>query len=231
MQITQKVELDLTQQTALPLLHGVQGDSGTRNVRMLLRSGGSDWQIPEGISVLIGYRKKDGTRGVYDSLPDGNRAWSAQGNLLTITLAPELCSVAGNVELEVMLMQEDKQLTTWTFTLKVAPLSHLKGGKSENYANLAVWMENWMAKYAGGRAVTSAEIDGDGNLIFTMSDDTEILVGKVKGNKGADGQPPIKGTDYWTEADKAELVAEVIAEFPVYTGEALEIYNGEVEEV
>ena len=33
------------------------------------------------------------------------------------------------------------------------------------------------------------------------------------GPAGADGHTPVKGTDYWTAADKAELVADVLAEF------------------
>jgi hypothetical protein len=29
------------------------------------------------------------------------------------------------------------------------------------------------------------------------------------GGKGADGKTPVRGTDYWTEADKAEIKAYV----------------------
>lgn len=48
-----------------------------------------------------------------------------------------------------------------------------------------------------------------------------------KGNKGADGtngkdgingKTPVKGTDYWTEADKAEIVADTLAALPTWTG-------------
>ena len=35
-----------------------------------------------------------------------------------------------------------------------------------------------------------------------------------KGDTGADGHTPIKGTDYFTEADKQELVTAVIAALP-----------------
>ncbi len=34
------------------------------------------------------------------------------------------------------------------------------------------------------------------------------------GTPGADGHTPVKGTDYWTAADKAEIVADVIAALP-----------------
>lgn len=40
-----------------------------------------------------------------------------------------------------------------------------------------------------------------------------------QGQNGADGYTPIKGTDYWTEADKAEIVADVLAEIPVVGSE------------
>lgn len=41
----------------------------------------------------------------------------------------------------------------------------------------------------------------------------------VDGKNGADGRTPIKGTDYFTEADKAEMVSDVISALPKYTGE------------
>ena len=34
------------------------------------------------------------------------------------------------------------------------------------------------------------------------------------GTPGQDGHTPVKGTDYWTETDKAEIVADVIAAIP-----------------
>ena len=38
------------------------------------------------------------------------------------------------------------------------------------------------------------------------------------GAAGADGYTPVKGTDYWTEADKAEIVADTLAALPKWTG-------------
>ena len=40
----------------------------------------------------------------------------------------------------------------------------------------------------------------------------------LKGDKGADGYTPVKGTDYWTAADKAEIVADTLAALPTWTG-------------
>ena len=41
------------------------------------------------------------------------------------------------------------------------------------------------------------------------------------GVTGAAGYTPVKGTDYFTAADKAEMVSAVIAALPVYAGEVL----------
>ena len=43
----------------------------------------------------------------------------------------------------------------------------------------------------------------------------------ANGKDGADGYTPIKGTDYFTDADKAEMVSAVLAAIPVYNGEAV----------
>ena len=58
----------------------------------------------------------------------------------------------------------------------------------------------------------------DGKLKYNGSD------GGIKGDKGADGtngtngKTPVKGTDYWTAADKAEIVADTLAALPTWTG-------------
>lgn len=57
---------------------------------------------------------------------------------------------------------------------------------------------------------------GDNGNWFIGNDDT----GKPsQGEQGAKGDTPIKGTDYWTAADKAEIVAEVVSALPKYGGE------------
>lgn len=38
------------------------------------------------------------------------------------------------------------------------------------------------------------------------------------GPKGDPGPAPIRGTDYWTEEDKAAILQEVLAALPTWTG-------------
>lgn len=51
--------------------------------------------------------------------------------------------------------------------------------------------------------------DSNGKLQYNGSD---------VGLKGDKGDTPVKGTDYWTAADKAEIVADTLAALPTWTG-------------
>ncbi len=59
--------------------------------------------------------------------------------------------------------------------------------------------------------------DGEPGAKGDKGDDGE------KGDKGDDGHTPIKGTDYWTTADQASIVADVLAALPVYDGSVAEV--------
>nr|DAM16987.1 MAG TPA: hypothetical protein [Caudoviricetes sp.] len=68
-----------------------------------------------------------------------------------------------------------------------------------------------------GKDIQSAAINDSGHLILTLTDGTTLDAGVAKGKAGTDGAPgktPVRGTDYWTAADKAEMVADVLAALP-----------------
>jgi hypothetical protein len=65
-----------------------------------------------------------------------------------------------------------------------------------------------------GKDIQSAAINDSGHLILTLTDGTTLDAGVAKGDPGTDGNTPIKGTDYWTVADKQEIVNSVIAALP-----------------
>lgn len=39
-----------------------------------------------------------------------------------------------------------------------------------------------------------------------------------QGNKGDKGDAPVKGVDYWTSSDKAQIVSDVLAALPTWNG-------------
>lgn len=77
---------------------------------------------------------------------------------------------------------------------------------------------------ADGKDGITPHIGGNGNW-FIGDDDTGKPSRGDKGDpgtpgkSGTDGHTPVKGTDYWTASDKAEIVAEVVSALPKYGGE------------
>ena len=49
-------------------------------------------------------------------------------------------------------------------------------------------------------------------------DKLSVSNGKLQYNGSDVGLKPIKGTDYWTESDKQEIVNDVLAALPTWTG-------------
>jgi hypothetical protein len=122
-------EADIIQRLEMP-----QGDISSRQIEMLLYSRQTPWTIPEGVTVLIQYTKPDGTRGGYDTLPNGELAWSIEENTLTIALAPQVLMVPGEVKLYAGLYLEEMVLQTFAVEIFVkAPFGGKRAGKSEDY--------------------------------------------------------------------------------------------------
>ena len=68
-----------------------------------------------------------------------------------------------------------------------------------------------------GKDIQSATINDSGHLILMLTDGTTLDAGVAKGSKGDTGAPgktPVRGTDYWTAADKQEIVNAVLAALP-----------------
>lgn len=59
---------------------------------------------------------------------------------------------------------------------------------------------------------------GDNGNWYLGTTDTGKPSRGVKGDKGADGHTPEKGVDYWTAADKSEIVQDTLAALPAWTG-------------
>ena len=178
MLITKEVTVNFNSRGAPIVLDAVQGDSG-RGVVIHCMSAENPWQIPEDAAILIQYCCADNTGGVYDTLPDGQAAYCVEDNAITIYLAPAVCAVGGTTKLQVTIMDQGVQLTTFHMDIRVQP-NVQAGLASGDYTNLAQWLES----------------NGAG------------------GTTGAAGHTPIKGVDYYTEADKAEMVDAVIAKLP-----------------
>ena len=61
-------------------------------------------------------------------------------------------------------------------------------------------------------------LKGDKGDPFTYSDFTAEQLAALKGTKGDKGDMPVKGTDYFTDADKTEFVNSVLNSLPTWQG-------------
>ena len=105
--------------------------------------------------------------------------------------------------------------------LKDMFIDEVKGALSKNGSSTAgVSPTVTVSDIDGGHRITVTDVNGD--TTFDVMDGATGATGPQgeKGEKGdtgatgaagTDGKTPVKGTDYWTEEDKQEIVDEVVA--------------------
>ena len=59
------------------------------------------------------------------------------------------------------------------------------------------------------QTVTSTEDEGENVITITKTDNSVSIFTVQNGSRGSKGDSPVRGTDYWTEADKAEIKSYV----------------------
>ena len=135
--VTHKLNMDLVRRGITEVINAVQTDTYCRKVEITVAAGGVAVEFPEDVTVRGSYRKADGTRGIYDTMPDGvTKAGSVAGNVVTLSLAPQLLTAAGTAELAVQLISGETLLNVFPIQVDVAPLPGF-GGKSENYYSVS----------------------------------------------------------------------------------------------
>lgn len=132
---THRIRMDFFAQGVQPRIDAVQDDKYSRNLAFSLYEGPREWTIPAGTTAMISYRKEDGTAGRYDTLPDGTTAYTANGNELTVALAPQVCTAAGEVRLAVRLINGDAEISTFQVRIDVRETPDLTA-ISENYDHI-----------------------------------------------------------------------------------------------
>lgn len=150
MVVTKKLTLDLARKTILGTVDAVRGDSAIA-LELTLLCDGAPWVIPADASVMLRYCQGD-AGGEYDTLPDGTAAWQISGNVLTVRLAPQVCSAAGKTDFQVAVFQGTNQISTFRMVVEVEP--EVSGSdQPEAYTNLAQWLK----ENAGGLSRTEIQ--------------------------------------------------------------------------
>ncbi|MBQ8768958.1 MAG: hypothetical protein IJZ15_04875 [Oscillospiraceae bacterium] len=177
--VTHKLKMSLEEEEILQRLEMPLGDVSTRKIEMQLYANRKLWTIPENVTVLIQYKKPDGTVGEYDTLPDGSAAWSVYDNVLTLTLAPQVLTAVGSVVLYASLYLEEAVLHTFAVEICVrAPLvsrSAVRSAGSEEYYYVTNVLRGPITAQTG-QILTAGTVDDSGRVTQVEAMDTADLV-------------------------------------------------------
>lgn len=119
MSVNQAVNLNLSNDIVPPVLKMVQNDSNSRYIVASLWDGASAYDV-DSASVMLRFAKPDGTGGMYDTDEAGN-AVGVDGNVVTIPVAAQVLTVAGDVFAQVDIYgSSNSKLASFAFKIAVA---------------------------------------------------------------------------------------------------------------
>lgn len=177
MVITHKLRpMDLTCKNVAQRVDVMQDDKFSRCLALPIRANGADVELPEDVRAVIRFRKPDGTGGNYDTLPDGTSAYTISGSVITVALAPQVCTVPSMVQMAVCLMRGNAEINTFVILVNV----HANPGidaESQDYTNMRAYVKSY-----GWPPDKTLRTDADGNVIaaeITAVDTTLTQSGKA----------------------------------------------------
>lgn len=176
MTITHTLKMNMDEGTRLQRLEMPLGDAGSRQIELFLYANQRLWPIPDDATVVIRYKKPDGTVGEYDTLPDGKKAWMAYDNMLQVSLVPQMLTAEGIVTMYVCLYQEAQVAQTFAMEILVkAPIAGMRTVTSEDYAYLTNVLRGPVAAQKG-QVLAVGSVDDMGRVTKVEAQDAETLV-------------------------------------------------------
>lgn len=145
---------------------------------------------------------------------------SVDGSILEL---PMLQGIEGNLyyfgafsgsQIIISFVEKIGNTSNWEFDMNQIQ------SEDVGYSNAALPSGTTNVKAALDALVPNSHTHANKNTLDKLSDSNGKLQynGSDVGLKGDKGDTPVKGTDYWTAADKAEIVADTLAALPKWTG-------------
>ena len=242
----QIINLDLSVKGIIPLLQAKQGDVG-RKFQAVITDGGTAYDIPSGTTLSVWYSGTSGEGnyshiGLDDDFLQSRSAFTISGNTVTVELVAQMLTCAGGGTLSLVMNGADgTQIATWNIPYSV---EKIPGANSEGatqyytaYAEVAMKEMSSALINALEYAKISGEFDGPRGIQGEKGDPGEPGPqgpAGPQGEKGEKGDPGAQGIqgiqgvqgpagadgkDYvLTNADKQEIVSEVLAALPTAEG-------------
>ena len=230
--ITHKLKpMDLDQKQNTGRVDVVQGDKYSRNIEFTFMYNGSAWQIPDGTTAIVRYKKPDATGGNYDTLPDGSTAYQINGNVLTVALAPQVCTVPGQVQLSVGLINGNAEINTFSVNIIVQPNPGAEY-QSEDYIRLSGYVPNsgWSPNMYLGTDASGNVVAKEGAGAVTAA----MPIARGESNDGiaytatGDALPTVQSGSMQTWSGKGRQIVFIPSAKNANTAPTLQLNGGEI---
>lgn len=172
----QKFDMHLDRPEKKLRICGVQGDTLSRGVCFRMYQNNRAWIIPKGTRVAVWYVKEDRTGGMYDALPDGAQAWRAEGNALTVYLAPQMFTAAGEVRVQLELKCGEAVLRSFAFALEVSRCLPLAEGSRDYFRRQYDYLPMPESGEVG-QFLMVTEVNGSGKITMVDAADAPTVPG------------------------------------------------------
>ena len=204
MNTLKKITVNLGYRDRTPIVEVVQGDSG-RALELTVLEGSRPWMVPLGAAVTVHYRCADGTEGIYDTLSDGTTAFSVEENRITVLLAEQVCAAAGKAGLQVCVISNGVQLTTFDVELQVAA-AVMPPKPAGDYVNLAHWwgQQGGGGLPQGGGPGQTLMVDSQGYAKWKLPTKADVGLGKVDNTADLD-KPISRATEAAIALERARI--------------------------
>ena len=123
--VKQAVQLSMTLNGVPPTLHMVQGDTNSRAISASLWAGAEPYHVPAGASVMLRFKKPDGTGGL-SSETETQQSITWAENSVTIPVAAQVLTAEGAVlaQVDVYAGESDssaERVASFAFVILVQP--------------------------------------------------------------------------------------------------------------
>lgn len=196
---------------SMQTIHAKQFDALSRYATIRLTCGGKDWLPADGTTYAVQYTKPDGTKGMYDTLPDGQTTAVTAGTdtgstILSVRFAPQMFTVPGKVRCSVAMLQSSGvKLQTFSFFVIVEE-SDVNGDTSEDYYKMAT-IDSLMDAIGDLSSLTTAKKDSVVAAINWLSSGAALPIAHGGSNGGiaytatGDDLPTVQTGSHATQTD------------------------------
>ena len=210
--VKQAVQLSMTLNGVPPTLHMVQGDTNSRTISASLWAGAEPYNVPAGASVMLRFKKPDGTGGLYSETETQQPITWAE-NRVTIPVAAQVLTAEGAVlaQVDVYAGESDssaERLASFAFVILVQP---------DVYPDAQIISSDYYNILAADIAGAKAAADQAKDYAAAAKDSADSAATSVEGAVKYNAPQTL------TDAQKAQARANIGAPAPYTAGEGIAI--------